>query len=337
MLNENKIKVYAYSGVLGPICETFVKEKRAVGYLYNTEAKRLSEFSRFTLAFDCPENTLTKEIVQAWISKRPTDSSRSRYSRFSLISQFSKYMERMGYSAYIPRSDEAGKIRRNFAPYIFSHEEIHSFFEAADSMVFRKYSNAPRRHIIMPVLFRILYCCGLRASEVLKLKGEDVDLECGILTIHDSKNGKTRYVPMSDELTVVCAKYAETRLVGAPDSDWFFAAPDGGRYDIRAIYDTFRTLLWNAGISHGGRGKGPRLHDLRHTFCVHCLERWVRNGLDPSTLLPRLTAYLGHADFSSTEKYLRLTAEAYPEISQLMQEKCGYIIPIMEDMKNEDN
>lgn len=335
--NETAEKNYVYSGALAPICESFIQEKRSIGYLYNSEAKRLSEFSRLTLNFDCPENMLTEEIVHAWISKRPTDSDRTYYSRFSLIVQFAKYMERMGYSAYIPMKDEVGKIHKNFVPYIFSHEQIHSFFDAADAMTYHKYSMAPRRHLIMPVLFRMLYCCGLRATEALKLKGEDVDLRRGILTIRDSKNGKTRYVPMSDELTAVCANYDKARLIGPPGNDWFFAAPDGGRYDIRAIYDTFRALLWEAGISHGGRGKGPRLHDLRHTFCVHCLERWVKNGSDPTTLLPRLSAYLGHSGLSSTEKYLRMTAEVYPDISRLMEERYGYITPALEEAQNEND
>lgn len=331
MTDEVQFKTYTYSGVLAPICESFIQEKRAVGYQYNSEAKRLSEFSRFTLGFDCPANELPKEIVQAWIAKKPTDSERNQYARFSLICQFAKYMTRIGYPAYIPRRDEVRKVRQKYVPYIFSRKEIRAFFKAADAMTRSLHSVAPRRHLIMPVLFRILYCCGLRASEVIKLKGEDVDLERGILTIRNSKNGKTRYVPMSAELTAICADYNKTRLVGPPDNDWFFAAPDGGRYDIRAIYETFRTLLWEAGISHGGRGKGPRLHDFRHTFCVHNLERWVANGSDPSALLPRLTAYLGHSDFSCTEKYLRMTAEAYPEVSRIMQECYGYVIPHMED------
>lgn len=330
MLDEVQIKVYTYSGTLAPICERFIQEKRAIGYKYNTEAKKLSEFSRFTLSFDCPSNALPKEIVQAWIAKKPTDSERNQYARFSLICQFAQYMERMGYPAYVPMASEVGRFRQNYVPYIFTHEEIQAFFQAADSMTRLRYSIAPRRHLIMPVLFRILYCCGLRASEALKLKGEDVDLQQGILTIRNSKNGKTRYVPMSAELTRICADYDKTRLVGPPNSDWFFAAPDGGRYDIRAIYDTFRTLLWEAGISHGGRGKGPRLHDFRHTFCVHSLERWVSSGSDPSAFIPRLTAYLGHANLSCTEKYLRMTAEAYPEVSRIMQDNYGYIIPRME-------
>ena len=330
MYKNGDIKNYTYSGSLKTICEAFIQEKRAVGYLYNSEAKKLSEFSRFTLDFKFPDNTLTKEVVQAWIAKKATDSDRNQYARFSLISQFSKYMDRMGYSSYIPGRDEVGKLHRTFVPYIFTHEEIRAFFTAADAMICPPYSASPRRHLVMPVLFRMLYCCGLSVSEATSLMGEDVDLENGVLTIRASKFGKTRYVPMSAELTEVCANYAKTRLVGPPGGDWFFAAPNGGAYNTRTIYDIFRQLLWKAGISHGGRGKGPRVHDFRHTFCVHCLQKWTANGADPTTILPRLTAYLGHNDFSATEQYLRMTAAAYPEVSQLMQEKYGYIIPKME-------
>lgn len=337
MRDGPEMKTYTYSGVLAPICEGFVQEKRAVGCLYNTEAKKLSEFSRFTLNFDCPEGTLPKEIVQAWIAKKSTDSDRNQYARFSLISQFAKYMERVGYLAYVPGRDEIGKLHRSFVPYIFSHEEIHTFFEAVDAMICLPHSTAPRRHLIMPVLFRMLYCCGLRVSEATNLLADDVDLEQGILTIQNSKFGKTRYVPMSAELTGICAKYAKTRLVGPPGADWFFAAPDGGHYNVRTIYSVFRDLLWKAEISHGGKGNGPRLHDFRHTFCVHSLQRWTLRGADPTTLLPRLTAYLGHNDFSATEQYLRMTAEAYPEVSRLMEEKYGYIIPSMEGSADEND
>ena len=80
----------------------------------------------------------------------------------------------------------------------------------------------------MPVLFRLLYCCGLRASEAATLKGGDVDLEKGVLTIRNSKFGKTRYVPMSGQITARCAEYDRTRLADKGGDDWFFAAPDGG-------------------------------------------------------------------------------------------------------------
>lgn len=326
MIDSDKMKVYQYCGSLAAVCEEFVSEKRALGYIYNTEAKKLSEFSRFSLDYEVPHNVLTKEVVQQWIARKPTDSDRNQYARYSLISQFANYMNRMGYTAYVPARSEIGKLHKAFVPYIFTHEEIHSFFAAADALTRKTYSVAPRRHLVMPVLFRMLYCCGLRVSEAIMLKGEDVDLETGVLTIRDSKFGKTRYVPMSPELTSICTEYAQTRLVGKAPNDWFFAAPDGGHYDTRSIYSVFRDLLWDAGISHGGRGKGPRLHDFRHTFCVHCLQQWISQGKDLTTALPLLTTYMGHNDFSATEQYLRMTAEVYPEISQLMQERYGYVV-----------
>lgn len=338
MKNSNKItKNYEFSGKLSEMCEAFIKEKRAVGYLYNTEAKKLSEFSRFSLSFKYPDNTLTKEVVQAWITKKSTDAERSQYARFSLISQFAQYMKRMGYSAYIPGSDEVTKLHRTFTPYIFTHQQITDFFAAADVMQRPAHSGSPRRHLIMPVLFRLLYCCGLRVSEATHLHGEDVDLKNGILTIRESKFGKSRYVPMSEELTEKCAVYAETRLVGENDNDWFFASNDGGCYDTRSIYSVFRILLWKAGISHGGRGNGPRVHDLRHTFAVHSMQKWTANGGDPMVMLPRLSAYLGHNNLDSTEQYLRMTAEVYPELADILQKTYGYIIPIKEDDTNASN
>lgn len=337
MRNDMDIKTYQYSGALAGLCETFIAEKRAVGYRYNTEAKKLSEFSRFTLTFEFPSNVLTEEVVKAWITKQPTDSDRNQYARFSIISQFARYLTRLGYSAYIPDANETGRLHKNFVPYIFTHEEIRAFFTAADAMKRSSRSIAPRRHLIMPVLFRMLYCCGLRVSEATKLLSEDVDLKEGVLTVRESKLGKARYVPMSDELTNVCVDYNKTRLVAADGDDWFFAAPDGGHYDTRSIYDIFRKLLWAAGISHGGRGKGPRVHDFRHTFSVHCLQKWVEQGADPTTVLPRLTAYLGHEDFAATEQYLRMTAEVYPEVSALMYEKYGYLIPQREGAAYEND
>ncbi len=327
MTEPSRYKNYSYSGALANICAGFIAEKRALGYLYNTEAKKLSEFARFSEDFVVPPETLTEELVLAWIAKKANDSDRNWYARYSLIKMFAEYMRRMGYDAYVPDRDDFGKLHRNFIPYIFTHDELRKFFSAVDSMKRLPRSSAPRRHLIMPVLFRLLYCCGLRVSEAIGLQGCDVDLKEGILTIRDSKFGKTRYVPMAPDVTEFCRIYAETRLVAKQGEDWFLAAPDGGCYHPRSIYNVFRDTLWQAGISHGGRGKGPRVHDFRHTFSVHCLQNWVKRGTDPLTALPRLTAYLGHNGFEATEQYLRMTAEVYPEISKLLEEKYGYIIP----------
>lgn len=324
-----------YSSVLATICSDFIAEKRAVGYAYRSESERLREFLRFSEGFDIPPRTLTKEVVSAWIAPRPMESDRSRYHRFSTIRLFAEYMLRMGYSAYVPLTFEAGKLHQSFVPYIFTHEEIRRFFMAANAMSPSKRTSAPRRHLVIPLLFRMLYCCGLRVSEAARLQGHDVNLQSGILTIHDSKFGKSRYVPMSKELTAACVNYAETRLIGGT-VDWFFPTRSGRQYGNRSIYDAFRELLRKSGISHGGRGKGPRVHDLRHTFAVHCLQQWTENGADITTALPYLREYLGHENIGATEQYLRMTAEIYPEISALMQVEYGNIVPAQEDAPDEN-
>jgi integrase len=325
-----EIKDYEFHGALASICQAFIGEKRGLGYCYNTESKLLSQFSHFTLNYNLPLNTLTEDVVNAWIARRPANSESTNASRFSIVKQLAEYMIRIGLSAYLPPCETRYR-RRGYVPYIFTHDEIRLFFNAVDSMQPTHHSTAPRRHLIMPVLFRLLYCCGLRVSEAIQLRGDDVDLQLGILTIRGSKFGKSRYVPMSGEVTTVCADYAKTRLIGEGDYDWFFSAPDGGCYSTSGIYNTFREMLWKVDISHGGKGNGPRVHDFRHTFAVHCLQKWASSGVDLTTKLHLLRDYLGHDDLSSTEQYLRMTAEVYPEISDLMQEKYGYIIGLEAD------
>lgn len=322
MNKEPVIKNFTFSGSLSDVCADFVKEKRSLGCLYNAEAGRLSEFSKFTERFELSPNTLTEEVVKAWIKRRPNDSDRNYYSRYSLIKLLAEYMLRLGYEAYLPVKDEIQKVRGKYIPYIFTHQEIHAFFATADNMQRKHRTTSPRKHIMMPQIFRLLYCCGLRVSEAIVLRNDDVDLINGILTIKDSKFGKSRYVPLSKEVTQSLKQYTQKSI----HSPFFFPSPEGGHYAPQTIYSVFRDLLWMAGISHGGSGKGPRLHDFRHTFAVHCLEKWSKSSISLSAALPRLSAYLGHEGLKSTEHYLRMTAEMYPEISKLLSERYGYIV-----------
>ena len=313
---------FEYSGVLADILTAYIAEKRAVGHDYTVEASRLSEFSRFTLNFDMPANTLTEEVVKAWISRRPNDSDRGYFSRFCIVRPLAEYMQRHGYDAYCPTRDEIGRVEYSYNPYIFSREELRRFFDAVDSMPKRNLGAYNKHHVVMPVIFRLLYCCGLRSSEAAGLRTDEVDLNNGILTIVQSKFGRTRYVPMSQEMTQICSDYARTNK----PKEFFFPSPRADHYNVATVYKAFRDLLEKAGVSHGGRGKGPRVHDFRHTFAVHSLEKWIREGKTLTTALPRLAAYLGHNDLEITEKYLRMTAEVYPQISALLSEKYGFII-----------
>ncbi|VDN47332.1 conserved protein of unknown function [Petrocella atlantisensis] len=185
---------------------------------------------------------------------------------------------------------------------------------------------AKNMHLALPVIFRILYGCGLRVSEVVHLKYKDVNLEDGILTIREAKTDKDRLIPLSDSVNQSCIDYAE-KIWWEKDNEYFFLAPDRTMISTMTVYQRYRRYLDAAGISHGGKGKGPRLHDIRHTFAVHVLQKWIENEVDLSAMLPILSTYMGHTSVRATAKYLRLTAEVYPDLIKRVESSCAFVIP----------
>ena len=172
--------------------------------------------------------------------------------------------------------------------------------------------------------------CGLRLSEARLLKVGDVDLENGILTINHSKKDNGRLVPMSASLRERCQRYSETVHPYPVSEDYYFPALDGKPMTIGNLYKNFRRFLWRSGISHGGRGYGPRSHDFRHAYAVHCLKKWVEQEKDLTAYLPVLKTYMGHDSFEETAYYLRLTADVFPDITLKLETRYPGIIPKLE-------
>ena len=135
---------------------------------------------------------------------------------------------------------------------------------------------------------------------------------------------------MSDSLTERCRHYSKVVHPYPVEEDYYFPALDGKPMTIGNVYKNFRRFLWRAGISHGGRGKGPRVHDFRHTYAVHCLKKWVEQEKDLSVYLPVLKTYMGHDSFEETAYYLRLTADVFPDITLKLENSYPEIIPELE-------
>ena len=148
-----------------------------------------------------------------------------------------------------------------FVPYIFTTPELGRIFTAADRLMPCHRSTIP---LAMPIVLRMLYGCGLRISEALNLENRHVHWESGVLEISQSKFGKDRLVPMSPSLTEVCRQYAAIAHPDAIPDAYFFAHLDGRPLTRDNVYRRFREVLWQSGISYGGKGKGPRLHDLSY-------------------------------------------------------------------------
>jgi len=328
MKTEQKIEDIRFNSSLAPYMTQLLAEKTALGYSYVGQAFLLRQLDQFIVETGDGETTLTKEVVNRWIAIRPHESAGTQWSRVHIIRQLGLLMLREGIPAYLPdRRLVHPESEDYFIPYIFSHEELRRFFHSADSLQLLPHSISRQRHLMMPMLFRLFYGCGLRMNEALNLRRRDVDIENGALCIRQAKFRKDRLVPMADGLTERMNYYLNETVPNLSADDYIFPSPIGGPYSNGAIYHIYRDLLRHSGISHGGRGVGPRLHDLRHTFAVHCLQRWVRSGVDLTAALPLLATYLGHTKLTGTQQYLRLTAELYPDIVSAVEAQCGQVIP----------
>jgi len=316
-----------YKGPFKDHIKNHVELKRAVGCKYNTAASHLKRFDRFTLKKYPYATFLTKEIVLDWCTKKTYEAQANQCSRASIIRQFGNFLDSIGVEAYIiPKGYYP--TGEQYIPYIYTDDELTRFFAEADKC--RYCNECPCRHLIMPVFFRMLYMCGLRSSEARLLKVSDVDLKNGILTINHSKKDNSRLVPMSASLTERCRHYSEMVHPYPILEDYYFPALDGKPMKIGNVYKNFRRFLWRAGISHGGRGYGPRSHDFRHTYAVHCLKKWVEQKKDLTAYLPVLKTYMGHDSFGETAYYLRLTADVFPDITLNLETRYPGIIPELE-------
>ncbi|MGY1423916.1 tyrosine-type recombinase/integrase [Bacillus cereus] len=316
-------KTVVFQSILGSIINGYIEEKRSVGYKYKKGFSLLKQFDNLVADKNLLEKKLPRELVLHWTEKRPNETVSTRNGRISIIRGLATYMVRLGYEAYIFPAAIISIDRYSYVPYIFSETELNNIFTICDSYHFSGLS--PNRHLTLSLLFRILYGCGLRISEALNLRLKDVDLNQGTLFIRDTKFRKERKIPMAGTLTERCRMYIEKIHQMDSTDNFLFPSPYGGRYKEGTIYKLFREILWKAGISHSG--KGPRLHDFRHSFAVHCLKKWVLNEEDITNLLPYLSVFLGHVDLRGTQHYLRLTADLYPKIIEAVEHNFSTLIP----------
>ena len=254
---------YDFEGFVGDFKElliSYIQMKQAMGYAYSTTANDLKRFSKFSLQFKVENHTLTKELADAWTAKRRNEKDVTWYKRLNDLKQFAVYLINLGYDAYIPVC-KAKIDRHSYVPYIYTTDEINLFFSECDRIKPHPLSN---KHLLLPLIYRLLYGCGLRISEAVALKLKNVDLTKGLIIVHCSKHDKDRCIPMSETLNK-CMQYYHKAIHGvSTPEDYFFMKKDRTAIAADTVYKNFRMILWRSGISHGGKGRGPRLHDFRY-------------------------------------------------------------------------
>lgn len=327
-------KKQLHNGIYATLIKEYAAYKRSQGYKWNKLECLLARFDK--LASDHGETKIgvSKDLAEEWSKPFPQESERSRHGRISILRGFSSFLQLKGYTSYIPSMPRKQQV---FVPHIYTSAEISAIFRECDKLTLRIHFTDSCR-CVMPCLIRVLYSTGIRISEALKLTHADVDLTKGILVLRECKNGQDRIVPMSLSLQGICKDwvvYKQKQNLATTGDAPFFTAGDGHSPRYPTILHNFRAILLRAGIAHGGRGNGPRLHDLRHTFCVNSLAKLAEAGLDVYYIMPILMAYMGHKSMEMTNYYVRLTQEKFPKILLKMDEAYKSLFPkigtILED------
>jgi len=313
-------------GIYAPYIRDFINMKRSLGFKYVKQERILLRFDRFTTERGETEVGISKELADKWCERRKNESNGYRYYRCVCISQLSSYLCRSGIRSYIPRLPP---FQFSFTPYIFSKKEIAAIFNAADALITSK-RIMNSIIFIVPTLLRVLYGTGIRIGEALSLKNKDVNLSENYILVKDSKNGKQRIIPISESLSAVCQDYLYHReklpVLQSDDSPYFISL-NGSATIPHTFHGWFRIVLRAAGIPYKGNYRGPRIHDIRHTFACHALALLAESGIDLYTSLPILSTYLGHQSLSATNGYVRLTAAMYPDLLKDVDMICLNVFP----------
>lgn len=325
---QSKSYCFSYASVFADDIKEYVTLKQSMGLWFRTAAENLYRFDKMCIQLDVKTPCLTEKLITMWISPREGESNNTRLARITTLKGFVKHLNSKGANVKWHISHQRYHTQSQFVPYIFTVEEVERILHTADAQPVPAHGS--QFHIIFPAILRVLYGIGLRISEALLLKREDVDLEHGLITVWNSKFDNSRRIPIAASLQRSLMVY-ETKLRRLPESVYYFPNSKGEPYSQRTVYDKFRDVLWQSGISHGGARKGPRVHDFRHTFSVHSLRKCADANMDTYTFLPILATYLGHKKVSTTEKYLRLTAAAYPSLLDKATVLSDAAIPEVEE------
>jgi integrase/recombinase XerD len=295
--------------------------RHAGGYRFTVQERVLHQFADHCRREGYPDGSITKEAIDGFLYGRHLRSATVRRNEVALH-QLAEYAQAAGWDAYTPAATTRVRVRHQ-PPYVLTDDEMRRLFAAIDSQPMSCYSN---KAMVDPVLFRVLYGAGLRVSEALKLTLADADTRAGTLRIRDSKNGQSRTIPITDRLAATLHAYTTAAHPASESSDYVFYSRAAGRPINQAtVYMRFRGYLADADIPHFTGGPHP--HSLRHGFAVANLRGWAAAGTDLATMLPYLACYMGHADLRGTQYYLRLTADAYPDVIVKAHTRFGYLIP----------
>ncbi|MBI2767594.1 MAG: tyrosine-type recombinase/integrase [Chloroflexi bacterium] len=282
--------------------------RRAMGYKLVEDERLLGQLAAYLDAIDAEHLRVADAL--AWATQ-PTGAAPAWHAvRLGTVRSFARYLTALDPATEIPPVGLLPEPDHRVIPYIYSDDDISQIIAEAGRL-------APEhRADTYQTLIALIFVSGMRVGEAVRLDNDDVDFDDGIITIRDTKFGKSRQVPLHATTVDALRSYAGRRdeRRPKPKSASLFTSSIGTRLLRDNVSTVFPRLVRSAGVTAPPGRRSPRLHDARHTFAVRCLIGWYRTGADVRQRLPLLSTYLGHVDPTTTYWYL----SAVPELVELI-------------------
>jgi integrase/recombinase XerD len=299
-------KGWVWRSYLGPAMSRYLDLQRSLGRQYLSQERVLLGLDYFLRCHYPRAKALTARMFEKWANGLAALSPTTARMRMTWVRHFCRHLSRIRTNVFVPDTRFFPKEIPHAAPTLVSEAQIARILKATS--ILRCTKSNPLRARTFRVAFTLLYCCGLRRGEVLKLKLADIDVTHGTLRIIESKFNKSRLVPMSRSVTRDLRDYlAERHRLGMPIQADAPLVWNGYPSRVDAMTATPFWLNWTRCCKSAQvlNKRVPRLHDLRHSFAVEVLRRGYTRGHEPSAVLPRLARYMGHAGAQFTHYYLK--------------------------------
>lgn len=300
--------------------QEYLDMRRSLGFKLKEAGKGLLDFVTFMERHRA--SYITQALALAW-AQQPANAQPAHWAqRLSFVRGFARHRSATDPRTQIPLPGLLPFQPKRARPYLYSDDEIRQLLDAAFQMTCR-YERGQLRPWTFHCLFGLLSVSGMRLGEARNLELEDVDLAAAVLTIRDTKFGKSRLVPLHASTCKVLADYLARRQrhwAGRPVSSYLFVSSRGNRLDTGEIHRAFYALSRQIGLRGASDSHGPRLHDMRHVFATNTLVHWYQSEQDPGRLLPILSAYLGHVHVADTQWYLSSSPELMREAMRRLEQ-----------------
>jgi integrase/recombinase XerD len=295
--------------------EDYLRLRRALGFKLEREGQLLTQFVAYLKTVGA--STITSDLAIAWAGQPADATPNQRAKRFSVVRTFAVYLHTIDPSAQIPPAGVFPTRRHRPAPYLWSQRDIGRLLNGARALP------SPLRAATHETLFGLLAATGMRGGEAHGLPRDNVDLGQGLITIREAKFDRSRLVPLHPTTTQALRRYAllRDRLCPNRRAETFFLSTAGTGLLRAGVGATFRQITTDIGVRTAT--VRPRIHDLRHSFAVHTLLRWMSSGVDLDVAMPRLSTYLGHIAPADTYWYLSAAPELMELAAQRLHTRSG--------------